>query len=37
MTTKKVIKVGSRDSQLALWQTKYAIEELKKVFTDYEF
>ena len=34
MTTKKVIKVGSRDSQLALWQTKYAIEELKKVITD---
>ena len=37
MTTKKIIKVGSRDSQLALWQTKYAIEELKKVFTDYDF
>ena len=37
MTTKKIIKVGSRDSQLALWQTKYAIEVLKTVFTDYDF
>lgn len=35
--TKKIIKVGSRDSQLALWQTKYAIEQLKKEFIDYEF
>ena len=35
--TKKIIKVGSRDSQLALWQTRYAIEQLKKVFTDTEF
>ncbi len=35
--TKKIIKVGSRDSQLALWQTRYAIEQLKPVFGDYEF
>ena len=35
--TKKIIKVGSRDSQLALWQTRYAIEQLKSEFTDYEF
>ncbi|MDO4281453.1 MAG: hydroxymethylbilane synthase [Peptococcaceae bacterium] len=35
--TKKTIKVGSRDSQLALWQTNFAISELKKVFTDCEF
>lgn len=35
--TKKIIKVGSRDSQLALWQTRYAIEQLKTVFTDTEF
>lgn len=35
--TKKIIKVGSRDSQLALWQTKYAIEQLKPVFEGYEF
>lgn len=37
MTTKKIIKVGSRDSALAMWQTRFAIEELKKVFTDCEF
>ena len=37
MTTKKIIKVGSRDSALAMWQTRFAIEELKKVFSDCEF
>lgn len=35
--TKKIIKVGSRDSQLALWQTNYAIEQLRPVFEGYEF
>lgn len=37
MKTKKIIRVGSRDSALAMWQTHFAIEELKKVFTDYDF
>ena len=29
--SKKVIKVGSRDSVLAMWQTNFVIEQLKKV------
>lgn len=35
--TKKTIKVGSRDSQLALWQTRFAIEQLKPVFPGCDF
>ncbi|MBR6756163.1 MAG: hydroxymethylbilane synthase [Peptococcaceae bacterium] len=35
--SKKVIKVGSRDSVLAMWQTNFVIEQLKKVTDDYDF
>ncbi len=35
--SKKVIKVGSRDSILAMWQTKFVVDELKKVTDQYEF
>ena len=35
--SKKVIKVGSRDSILAMWQTQFVIDELKKVTDEYEF
>lgn len=34
---KKIIKVGSRDSVLALWQTKFVIACLQKVTDQYEF
>ena len=33
--SKKVIKVGSRDSVLAMWQTNFVIEQLKKVTDEY--
>jgi len=33
----KIIKVGSRKSQLALIQTEFVIAELKKIHTDHEF
>ncbi len=35
--SKKVIRVGSRDSILAMWQTMFVVEELKKVTDQYEF
>lgn len=35
--SKKVIKVGSRDSVLAMWQTNFVIEQLKKVTDEYDF
>ena len=35
--SKRVIKVGTRDSALAMWQTKYVIERLKEVSDDYTF
>ena len=35
--SKRVIKVGTRDSALALWQTKHVIEQLQKVTNDYTF
>ena len=35
--SKKVIKVGTRDSALAMWQTKYVIKQLQKVTDDYTF
>lgn len=34
---KKVVKVGTRDSILAMWQTRFVVEELKKVTDQYEF
>ncbi|KAK6623733.1 hypothetical protein RUM43_009586 [Polyplax serrata] len=37
MDEKKVFKVGSRKSQLALTQTKYVINKLKNVYPDKEF
>ncbi len=33
----KVIKVGSRDSALAMWQTQYVIDNLKSKTTEYNF
>lgn len=35
--TKKVIRVGSRKSELALIQTNFVIDSLKKVYLDQEF
>ncbi len=35
--SKKTIKIGSRDSALAMWQSKYVIDELTKVTSDYDF
>ncbi len=35
--SKKVIKVGTRDSILAMWQTQFVVDELKKVTDQYEF
>lgn len=35
--SRKVIRVGSRDSVLAMWQTEFVIEQLKKVTDDYDF
>ncbi len=34
---KKKIRVGSRDSVLAMWQTKFVIEQLQQVTDAYEF
>ena len=34
---KKKIRVGSRDSLLAMWQTKFVIEQLQQVTDAYEF
>lgn len=35
--SKKVVKVGTRDSILAMWQTQFVVDELKKVTDQYEF
>lgn len=35
--TKRIIKVGSRQSQLAIWQTKYVVEILKNKCPEYNF
>lgn len=35
--SKKVVKVGTRDSILAMWQTQFVVDELKKVTDEYEF
>jgi hydroxymethylbilane synthase len=35
--TKRIIKVGSRQSQLAMWQTKYVVEILKNKCPEYNF
>ena len=35
--SKKVIRVGTRDSILAMWQTQFVVDELKKVTDQYEF
>lgn len=35
--TKKTVKIGSRDSALAMWQTKHVISELEKVTSEYTF
>ena len=35
--SKKVVKVGTRDSILAMWQTQLVVDELKKVTDQYEF
>lgn len=34
---KRVIRVGTRDSILAMWQTQFVVDELKKVTDQYEF
>ena len=34
---KKKIRVGSRDSVLAMWQTQFVIEQLQQVTDAYEF
>ena len=34
---KKLIKVGTRDSVLAMWQTQFVVDCLKKATDDYEF
>lgn len=34
---KRVIRVGTRDSILAMWQTQFVVNELKKVTDQYEF
>lgn len=33
----KIIKVGSRQSQLAMWQTEHVVDILKKKFPQYKF
>lgn len=33
----KTIKIGSRQSQLAMWQTKFVVEELKRQCPQYEY
>jgi len=33
----KTIRIGSRESQLAMWQTKYVVEELKKKSPQYNY
>ncbi|PWM52216.1 MAG: hydroxymethylbilane synthase [Clostridiales bacterium] len=35
--TKRTVKIGSRDSALAMWQTKHVISELEKVTSAYTF
>ena len=35
--TKRTVKIGSRDSALAMWQTKHVISELEKVTSEYTF
>ena len=35
--TKRTVKIGSRDSALAMWQTKHVISELEKVTSEYAF
>ena len=35
--SKKVVKDGTRDSILAMWQTQFVVDELKKVTDQYEF
>ena len=35
--SKKVVKVGTGDSILAMWQTQFVVDELKKVTDQYEF
>jgi len=35
--TKKVIKVGSRQSQLAMWQTNHVVDILKAKLPEYDF
>lgn len=34
---KKKIRIGSRDSVLAMWQTRFVIEQLQQVTDAYEF
>lgn len=34
---KKKIRVGSRDSVLAMWQTQFVIEQLQQVTDAYEY
>ena len=35
--TKRTVKIGSRDSALAMWQTKHVISELETVTSEYTF
>ena len=35
--SKRVIKVVSRDSALAMWQTNFVVDSLRKVTDQYEF
>lgn len=35
--SKKVIKIGSRDSALAMWQSKFVMEQLEKITDEYTF
>ncbi|MGM9525212.1 MAG: hydroxymethylbilane synthase, partial [Peptococcaceae bacterium] len=35
--SKKVIRVGSRDSVLAMWQTQFVIDRLQEVTDQYAF
>ena len=37
MTAKKTVIIGSRTSQLALWQTHYIVEQLQKAWPELEF
>ena len=37
MNKNKIIRIGTRDSELALWQTRWVAQRLRNAFPDHEF